>query len=247
MLVTVKVTADFSFYEDDNCDFIDSLGITVVGILLTNHQNYTVGHGYAYRLRMEEARSSGINPFHVLDELTMAKADTAEALLNRRTGLLLPKVLQLLPNLNPGDLVVLDRIVINPPFRCHGIGLGTINILTRKLLPGSGLFTIKPYPLQYEGKGPFTDDENAALEKARHKLRAHYSRVGFLAVPRSHHMVLAAQTRKPFLYELGLDRILLPVTSDMNEFLRKQETESAAQQPPIAPCRQRIDSDPPGR
>lgn len=99
------------------------------------------------------------------------------------------------------NLLILDRIEINPRYRGQGIGLDVLRWITRQFSLGCGLVAMKPFPLQFEG-GPPADHANDPRFKALRldsfdtdycralaKLRAHYEKLGFAQVPGTDLMV----------------------------------------------------------
>lgn len=99
------------------------------------------------------------------------------------------------------NLLVLNRLVIAPPFRGCGRGLVALRGLIQKLRPGAGLVAMKPFPLQSEGRLTREPEEEylrahglngftANHRKATAALRRYYARLGFAKVPRCDYMVL---------------------------------------------------------
>ncbi|MBX3673895.1 MAG: GNAT family N-acetyltransferase [Burkholderiales bacterium] len=104
---------------------------------------------------------------------------------------------------NP-NLLVLDRLVIYPDFRGHGVGLTALRALIHRLRAGCGLIAMKPFPLQFEdahGARPESDEQQrlglAAFKsteaRATSKLKKYYSRLGFIPIPRTAYMVRSSE------------------------------------------------------
>jgi len=108
---------------------------------------------------------------------------------------------------NP-NLLILDRLIVYPEHRGHGVGLLALRALIQRLRIGVGLIAMKPYPLQYEAK--FLDESDAderkrlglddfklPQPKATAKLKKYYGRLGFKAVPRTEYMVRSIELPLP--------------------------------------------------
>lgn len=108
---------------------------------------------------------------------------------------------------NP-NLLILDRLIVYPEHRGHGVGLLALRALIQRLRVGVGLIAMKPFPLQYEAK--FLDESDAderkrlGLEdfklpqpKATAKLKKYYGRLGFKTVPRTEYMVRSVELPLP--------------------------------------------------
>jgi len=108
---------------------------------------------------------------------------------------------------NP-NLLILDRLIVYPKYRGHGVGLLALRALIHRLRVGVGLIAMKPYPLQYEAKFlcESNADERKRMElanfqlpqpKATAKLRKYYGRLGFKMVPRTEYMVRSVELPLP--------------------------------------------------
>jgi GNAT superfamily N-acetyltransferase len=99
------------------------------------------------------------------------------------------------------SLLILDRLIIYPPYRGRSRGLKILRELVHLLRAGAGLVAIKPFPLQNEAH--FLDERHAAererflldgfpqeSRKATAALRRYYRRLGFKLVPKTDYMVL---------------------------------------------------------
>lgn len=114
------------------------------------------------------------------------------------------------------NMLILDRLVIAPKYRGRDYGLVALHALTVRLAMGCGIVAMKPYPLQYEGGTPAENQNEEFFKKAglgvfagsidacTRKLRKHYGRLGFHAVPGTPFMVLNPNEGLCTLEELGL-------------------------------------------
>lgn len=78
-----------------------------------------------------------------------------------------------------GNVLYLERLVLDEGHRGKGLGLAVIEALIRRLGSGCVLVVIKPYPLQDEDDPPL---EAAALGAAQKRLSAYYASLGFKAL-----------------------------------------------------------------
>lgn len=99
------------------------------------------------------------------------------------------------------NLLILDRLIIEPQWRGAGRGLLALRCLVEQLRAGAGMVAMKPFPLQKEAhfKSSHAADERRKLELdsfsqdmrvATLSLRRYYAKLGFAKVPRSDLMVL---------------------------------------------------------
>lgn len=104
----------------------------------------------------------------------------------------------------PSGLLIIDRLELFPHFRGKGIGLQAMKFLIARFRMGAGLVAIKPFPLQFEGGSQDAPEELRARGLDRYpanettcnrKLRQHYRKLGFVAIPRTPFMCLPLITR----------------------------------------------------
>lgn len=81
------------------------------------------------------------------------------------------------------DLLVLDRIEVQPEHRGQGYDLPATCGLIDAFGPDCGLVAMKPFPLQSENK--VNEGNLAEFKAAQKKLGQYWSRVGFQPVPGS--------------------------------------------------------------
>jgi GNAT superfamily N-acetyltransferase len=108
---------------------------------------------------------------------------------------------------NP-NLLILNRLVVTPEHRGHGIGLLALRTLIQRFGIGVGVVAMKPFPLQFEAASlddPKTcarlgfDQFNLTQSKATAKLRKYYGRLGFKKVPGSEMMIRGLDVPLPLL------------------------------------------------
>lgn len=114
---------------------------------------------------------------------------------------------------NP-NLLILDRLVVSPAHRGHGVGLLALRDIIHRLRAGMGLIAMKPFPLQFEARHQDDAEESARLglnlfkiteARATAKLRRYYGRLGFKQVPRSKYMVRSVEDPLPLAAALSSD------------------------------------------
>lgn len=111
------------------------------------------------------------------------------------------------------NLLILDRLIIEPKWRGKARGLVALRGLIHLLRPGAGLIAMKPFPLQFEVHR--TDEERLAEHKrlrldgfpsnfraATAALCHYYGRLGFKRVPKTDYMVCDPDQRLPSVDEL---------------------------------------------
>ena len=84
------------------------------------------------------------------------------------------------------DLVIIDRVKIEEPYRGRGIGLLAVRHALEIYGHHLGVAALIPFPLQFGGSNdpefelpPGVTDKEQARDSALAKLRAHWSRLGF--------------------------------------------------------------------
>jgi GNAT superfamily N-acetyltransferase len=98
------------------------------------------------------------------------------------------------------DVLYIDKLEIEPPYRGRGIGLLVLLRLMRRYEEKCGLVAIKPYPLQYTN----TDipESSKEFKKDRKKLVLYYSRLGFKKIPNTDYHAFSLEFRLPTEKEL---------------------------------------------
>jgi GNAT superfamily N-acetyltransferase len=160
-------------------------------VMDTDEDSYRVGWVKYYEVRVFAMLAGGSNPVWELDGESGDTADYCEFFNGDLDGWS-AEVLGVWPNAEFGDMMILDRLVVYPPFRGAEIGLLCLGTLTR-LIGGARLFVMRPMPLQYVGA--YAKDRDVA-KAARHKaadvrkLMSYYTKAGFREIPRTGLMAL---------------------------------------------------------
>jgi hypothetical protein len=150
---------------------------------------YRVGWVKYYVVRVFDMLAGRSNPVLELDGESGDTADYCE-FFNEELDGWSKEVLEVWPYAQFGDMVILDRLVICPPFRGAEIGLLCLGTLTR-VISGARLFVMRPMPLQYISE--YAEDPDVARAKGRkaadvRKLMAYYATAGFREIPRTGRM-----------------------------------------------------------
>lgn len=183
--------------DDDEEDSIGIFKIKVVDLQSAERDNLSA-------FDIMDAHSTTIRYFELLFDLNGdTLKDSLIDLLDRRFGWFAN---------SPPNLLILDRLVIDPAYRGQGVGLNALDAIIRRYGLGIDLVVMNPFPLQFESankkdnylnemeeldaKWSTTVARKGALKANAKKLQAYYARLGFILVPKSDCMV-----RPPILYE----------------------------------------------
>ncbi len=82
------------------------------------------------------------------------------------------------------NVLLLDRLEIQVRFRGQELGIRFINAAVTAFGIGCRLAVIKPFPLQFEGKG-----DSKGMRSATTRLKRYYARAGFTPVQGSELMI----------------------------------------------------------
>ncbi len=92
----------------------------------------------------------------------------------------------------PLGMLILSRLEIYPQYRGREFGLHALKCLVQRFRMGAGLIVMKPFPLQFEGqptaeelKASGLDGFTGNIRTCIARLKAHYGRLGFKAIPRT--------------------------------------------------------------
>lgn len=197
-------------------------------ILSADGGDYLVGKTRWWVIRVNEMVDRGIDPMGMLDGEDADTADFCELFLEDEMEW--PKaVCKVCPEAMFGDLAILDRLIVNPPFCGRRVGLYCME-MTMRITGGMSLFALKPYPLQYcpsYAGNPAVARQQRNLAADRRKLIAYYGQTGFRKVPGTSFMVLDPGALNPVVkWEDGEGDVRFERAEAMEEFrLRETETE----------------------
>ncbi len=111
----------------------------------------------------------------------------------------------------PRDVLLVDRIELQPSHRGRCLGLVVASKLIDMLSGGCGVAACKPFPLQFVGAEGTRGDTRTGAEPERaardaaaatRRLRKHWSRLGFSRVRRSSIFALSLSLVRPKIHEI---------------------------------------------
>lgn len=158
----------------------------------------------------------GYDPFVVMDDESEALSQVGSSMFDDSTSPYdflpwHPEVLQATSGSGIGPigskLLVIERLIVDAPFRGHHIGIRAMALFMRQLADGCAFMAIKPFPLQFEDgyrgertgakTGPF-DEFTVNVKSATRKLHQHYAELGFVDLQGTDLMVLSTEYVHPY-------------------------------------------------
>lgn len=111
------------------------------------------------------------------------------------------------------NLLIIDRLELLPEYRGKNLGLTIMRRLIQRFAAGAGVVAIKPFPLQFEQSIPAEDKSGWHAEMqlssfreterdSIRKLQNHYSKLGFIEMESTPHMILSTARRLPPIEKL---------------------------------------------
>ncbi len=206
--VTLEYTHDILVDDDEPSRYIKALEGYV--LVHTGMRRERIGRFKIFVIDVELAINDGSSVFDVFDTYSETYGYWS---LYSSPFQFKKKVINAFPE---GDrwkpnILILDRMEIFPRHRGKGIGLRSLRCLQREFSTGCGIVAMKPFPLQFEGGLPAPNEESPEFvelalgtfdrneRRATAKLRAYYSRLGFVRVPRTDYMVADPLVSMPLL------------------------------------------------
>jgi hypothetical protein len=155
--------------------------------------SYTVGEGHYYVVRVNEMMDQGISPFMEMEALCQDTCDFCPLLTETEGADRWTRVVYgAFPEVEFGELLLLNRVVVNPPFRGKKLGLHFVELVLR-ITGGMRLVALRPDPVWTEAgcdKEPAGAGSDWEKRKARGKLMGYFSRLGFKVLWGDDFMVL---------------------------------------------------------
>jgi GNAT superfamily N-acetyltransferase len=153
-------------------------------------QTVPVGKFHLYYVDANRALNEGVAVFDVLDTYSET-IDYFEALYGSESPEIKERIGRLLDEdaFMGSNVLIVDRLEILPKYRGRSIGLFVMRELIARFSMGAVIVAIKPFPLQFEGAGPDDPAWRGRMQlgelignerAATAKLRAHYSKLGFI-------------------------------------------------------------------
>lgn len=152
------------------------------------------------------ALNAGASVFDVFD-CESAIIDYFEPIFNYGTLDISEKLLKLFKyDSSWGNVLILDRLEILPPFRARNVGLIVMRRLIERFGAGAAVVAIKPFPLQCERVSKDSDewrdslrlaDFDKDIRRSTAKLRRYYAKLGFKAMKGTPFMFRLADSPLP--------------------------------------------------
>jgi hypothetical protein len=172
-------------------------------LAISDDDEFPVGEVQALVAQFPEADEAGWSAFDVLDSLS------------RDTACYLPLIggknvwcARIMNRFEPWEdrLLILDRVLIDPRYRGHYLGLKAAHALIDRLSMGCGMVALQPAPLVYPKLGataePMSRSDEEELKESRRKLFRYWSLLGFRPYGKSGLMVLGTAFKRPSLEEV---------------------------------------------
>jgi hypothetical protein len=197
---------DISFYPDASDYLVETEGQIWIEDINTNIEN-KIGEFRVFFCDLEEAINAGISAYDVFDENSRV-FDFHKALFKRDDFCFSPKVVKTIHDTPFNwNVLIIDRIEIQSPFRGNGYGLQVMLSLMKRFGSNAGLVAINPFPLQFEGTMPCIGVDGTTnadlkkwekeLDKSTKKLSSYYEFLQFSCLPRTPYMVRSLELILP--------------------------------------------------
>jgi GNAT superfamily N-acetyltransferase len=157
-----------------------------------------IGTMRAFLIQVREARRQGLQAFTVLKAKCFATSEYTQLFDKAEWRKRVRKKF----DPRSADLLILDRIELQPEYRGQGVGLLAVRCVIEMFGLRCGLVACKPYPLQFEGSNKWTPPAQVSgttksLREARRKLRRYWACAGFKRVPGTMLYALEPQRNLP--------------------------------------------------
>jgi GNAT superfamily N-acetyltransferase len=149
-----------------------------------------IGKIEAIRLELSEVVNDGYPVYDVFDH--DGDAEVYYRLVDPKTGSFKDKYCD---GDNGLDLLILDRLFIEEPYRGSGIGLLAMRALIRRFGGGCGVAALYANPFTYREDEP--DRSGPEYKAGVKKLQSYYKKLGFKTVAGTEMMVMDLSTRQP--------------------------------------------------
>jgi GNAT superfamily N-acetyltransferase len=180
-----------------------------------DEDNILVGKFRLYYVDIASALNTGYTDlFDIFDAHSDSTAEYYDSLFDPETADFSDNLRQLLRDEIFGlSLLIIDRLELLPGYRGQNLGLIIMRRLIERFSAGAGVVAIKPFPLQFEQSIPAEDERGWHAEMqlssfgeteriSIRKLQNHYSKLGFVEMKGTPHMILSTARRLPPIEEL---------------------------------------------
>ena len=196
------------------------MSLPCMGAFVCNDDDREIGQLLGYILQVNRATNEEQDLFEACDAHSQTATDYYEALFEHKTGDFKESIEEQLGITRVGNILILDRIEVLPPYRKHGVGLAAaccfIDTFSNDL---DDLVVGLPHPLQFTTGGRPADAEwemrmkyqNLPRDKrkATRKLQAYWSNLGMqliqdIEIHGSPVYGLSLSNKRPTLADLGI-------------------------------------------
>lgn len=196
--VSLQVAAsEFGGAGDDPSDFFHESSGTVELRCLESDIHFTIGEFSVVQVDLDGAWRSGMTAYEVMD-ITAPSFDLFQTLYKKSDySRAAVKALGGYPT-GSENILILDRLLVLPPFRGRGLGLDALRLMMRRFGFGVGIMALKAFPLQFEygttEKLPLNlKGFKGSKTAAQHKLVKLYEKVGFSSIVGTPYMLCTGE------------------------------------------------------
>jgi GNAT superfamily N-acetyltransferase len=189
---SIEFTLEISKSDDEPSDYI-SIYDGHINAKVSSRTNWDidvrkVGKIQIYIIERSRSEDDGEPIFDVMDSLTSDSFDCFETLFDQKTNDYQEKVKKLQDEnrIFMPDMMLINRVEIDPEYRGKGIAKEAVLRVIKKLGTSCDLITCKPFPIQYSRTAK---DHPVAFRAARTKVREFWKKVGFVRVPATDYYV----------------------------------------------------------
>ena len=191
-------TSEFGGQGDDPSDFFHKSSGTVRLSCLETDVHFTVGEFSVIQVDLEGAWRAGMSAYEVLDttgpsfeffQCLYKSDDYSRAAVKALGG----------HPISSESILILDRLLILPDFRGHGLGLDALKLVIQRYSFGAGIIALKAFPLQFESDT--AKDLRLGLNgfkgshaTAQRKLISLYEKAGFTSIGRTPYMLRSVES-----------------------------------------------------
>lgn len=188
----MRVSAPFDMHTEDVVG--DRFMQLVQADILLGEEEKKVGEAELYWLRKGEIEDRGGDIFEVADSIDADPFSMVEDLFDPDTLDLKDKIMDAYgPDfvLMGADVVLLQRLFIEPEYRGYGIGTQAVRTIKNYFATWCGLIALKPIP--YDKDTGFRRDDR----KGRNRLIKFYERFGFRRLAGEHMLLCTEVAQQP--------------------------------------------------
>lgn len=203
-------SSQFLLSADDPNDYVYSISGRIVEFADEEEDDILVGKFRLYYVDITSAINTGFTDvFEIFDAHSDSTVDYYESLFDPDTVGFSENLQQLFNHeIFEQSVLIFDRLELLPGYRGHNLGLIIMRRLIQRFSAGAGVVAIKPFPLQFEHSIPPEDESGWHAEMqlsdfketeriSIRKLQNHYSKLGFVEMKGTPHMILSTARQLP--------------------------------------------------